>query len=102
MSKIIVPEGDELLRYINEGYPICNECGAVMDLERRPANECDLYICPACGCQVDRMEYEYEKDDEEWTSETLNMYGGDVPPAGCRACGGPYPDCVTSCGLFDD
>ncbi len=23
-------------------------------------------------------------------------------PAGCRACGGPYPDCKSSCNLYDD
>lgn len=23
-------------------------------------------------------------------------------PAGCRACGGPYPNCKDSCPLFDD
>lgn len=23
-------------------------------------------------------------------------------PAGCRACGGPYPNCKSSCPLFDD
>lgn len=23
-------------------------------------------------------------------------------PAGCRACGGPYPNCKSSCPMFDD
>ena len=23
-------------------------------------------------------------------------------PSGCKACGGPYPHCKTSCPLFDD
>lgn len=101
MSKIIKPEGDELLRYLNEGYPICNECGAIMDLEE--GDECDMFVCPSCGWAIDRMEYEYDNgEEEEWTPEMLNMYGGDVPPAGCRACGGPYPSCITSCELFDD
>ena len=98
MSKIIKPEGDELWRCLNEGYPICNECGAIMD---RVDDE--VYACPSCGWSVDVMDYEYEsEDDEEWTEETLNMFGGDVPPEGCRACGGPYPQCMTSCKLFDD
>lgn len=49
------------------------------------------------------MEYEYEDDEEvEWTSSVHKSYGGDIPPAGCRACGGPYPHCKTSCKLFDD
>lgn len=38
----------------------------------------------------------------EWVDEILNAYDGDVPPAGCRACGGPYPSCTTSCSMFDD
>lgn len=96
MSKIIKPEGMELMRYLNEGYAICNHCGAIMDREE------ENYICPACGWSVDALEYEYEEDDEEWSDSVLNMYDGDVPPAGCRACGGPYPQCKSSCKLFDD
>lgn len=23
-------------------------------------------------------------------------------PVGCAACGGPYPDCCSSCPIFDD
>lgn len=57
--KIIKPEGIELIEYLNNGYTICNRCGAVMEQ-------------------------------------------GEIPPAGCRACGGPYPYCKTSCKLFDD
>lgn len=102
MSKrVIIPEGDELLYYLNNGYAICNDCGAVMDREERPELEYDVYVCPSCGYEVDTMDYEYEKD-EEWTSEMLGMYGGDVPPAGCRECGGPYPDCEISCRLYDE
>lgn len=29
MSQIIKPEGIELIEYLNEGYAICNKCGAV-------------------------------------------------------------------------
>lgn len=28
--KIIKPEGIELIEYLNNGYAICNRCGAVM------------------------------------------------------------------------
>lgn len=103
--KIIKPEGEELLRYLNEGYPICNECGAVMDRKDGVDGDCDMYTCPSCGWAIDVMDYEYEDSDEdepEWTSEMLKIYKGDVPPSGCRACGGPYPHCKTSCRLFDD
>lgn len=42
------------------------------------------------------MEYEYERDED------VDERGDDIPPAGCRACGGPYPNCKLSCKLFDD
>ena len=49
------------------------------------------------------MDYEYEDDEEEeWTEEMLDMYAGNVPPNGCRACGGPYPSCKLSCPAFDE
>ena len=104
-GKIIKPEGDSLLYYRNNGFAICNKCGALMDREEAPArNGCENwdFVCPSCGWTVDMMDYEYEDDEKEWTSEMLESYGGDVPPAGCRACGGPYPDCTSSCSLFDD
>lgn len=30
------------------------------------------------------------------------IFRDDMPPAGCRACGGPYPYCKASCKMFDD
>lgn len=30
------------------------------------------------------------------------IYSEDNPPPGCRACGGPFPQCTTSCPIFDD
>lgn len=88
--KIIRPEGMELMRYLNDGDAICNKCGALMDRKEDPAGGCDIFVCPSCGWEIDEMEYEYEDED------TFAI------PAGCRACGGPYPHCKTSCKLFDD
>lgn len=102
-QKIIKPEGIELMRYLDDGYAICNQCGAIMDRREDPKGGCDIYACPSCGWEVDVMDYEYEdSEEEEWTEDVLTAYKGDVPPAGCRACGGPYPYCKTSCKLFDD
>ncbi len=94
-QKIIKPEGMELMEYLNNGYAICNECGAVMDLKEDPKSGCDIYTCPSCGGVIEESEYEYDYDEEE-------DYDDDTPPVGCRACGGPYPYCKTSCKLFDD
>ena len=88
--KIIKPEGIELIEYLNNGYAICNRCGAVMRQTEDPKTGCGVYICPSCGLKVDEEDYEYESDEEvEWTEEMLDMEQGDIPPAGCRACGGP-------------
>lgn len=93
--EIIRPEGIELMKYLNDGDAICNECGALMDREEDPDGGCDVYVCPGCEWTIDEMEYEYE-DEDVFDDED------DSPPAGCSACGGPYPHCKTSCKLFDD
>lgn len=48
-QKIIRPEGIELVEYLNNGYAICNKCGAVMDRREDPDGGCDVYACPSCG-----------------------------------------------------
>lgn len=45
MSQIIKPEGIELIEYLNEGYAICNKCGAVMDRREHPRGGNDIYTC---------------------------------------------------------
>nr|DAQ19124.1 MAG TPA: DNA-directed RNA polymerase II subunit [Caudoviricetes sp.] len=94
--KIIRPEGVELMKYLNDGDAICNQCGALMDRMEDPKGGCDIFTCPACKWTIDEMEYEYEDD------ELLEVNEEDTLPPGCRACGGPYPQCKTSCKLFDD
>ena len=44
--KIIKPEGIELIEYLNNGYAICNRCGAVMRQTEDPKTGCGIYICP--------------------------------------------------------
>lgn len=102
MSKVKKSESMELIRLLNAGYSICEKCGEIM--ERREASDGAGFVrtCPSCG-YTDVVDYEREDgDDQEWTSRILNAYDGDVPPEGCRVCGGPYPDCMTSCKLFDE
>ena len=41
--KIIFPEGIELIEYLNRGYAICNECGALMERREDPRGGCDIY-----------------------------------------------------------
>ena len=53
--KIIKPEGIELIEYLNNGYAICNRCGAVMRQTEDPKTGCGIYICPSCGLKMDEM-----------------------------------------------
>lgn len=92
MSKIIIPEGQDLLDALYIGECICNNCGAIMDRRRDPKEGYDILKCPNCGDEVNEFEYEYEADEDE----------DDAIPVGCAACGGPYPQCTISCKLFDD
>ena len=62
-KKAIIPEGAELMDYLNRGFAICNKCGAVMDRREDPRGGCDIYVCPSCGWEIDEMEYEYESRD---------------------------------------
>lgn len=65
--KIIKPEGIELIEYLNNGYAICNRCGAVMRQTEDPKTGCGVYICPSCGLKVDEEDYECGSDEEvEW------------------------------------
>lgn len=47
-------------------------------------------------------------DLEPWEREEFELFGGpedadgDDMPSCCRACGGPYPDCMDSCKIFED
>ncbi|MCM1579599.1 MAG: hypothetical protein NC078_12465 [Ruminococcus sp.] len=84
------------------------------------------YICAACGakmylsedglvlmCSNEKCNYGVNVEDYGTVYDTargeldsaLGDYAdeddGDIPPC-CAACGGPYPDCMTSCSIFDD
>ena len=50
----------------------------------------DMYECEDCGYQEEGMFIEDYAEDP------------DAIPPGCAACGGPYPQCKTSCKIFDD
>lgn len=104
-KKIIKPEGEAIWKYLNDGYAICNECGALMDQTTDPETGYAVFKCPACGWQIEEEDYVYDDGDpepREWTDQMKQAFGEDVPPAGCLACGGPYPYCKTSCKLFDE
>lgn len=49
---------------------------------------------------TDKQDEYIEDNYEEYYDE--DEYDDGLPPVGCRACGGPYPDCKDSCPIFDD
>ena len=46
--------------------------------------------CACADCAISGQEDMDERGEES------------DPPAGCRECGGDYPNCVDSCPLYDD
>lgn len=96
-NRVIKPVGSELMDYLNKGYAICNKCGAVMDRREDPKGGCDIYTCPSCGWEIDEMELVLDE-----RGKNCLIFRNDMPPAGCRTCGGPYPYCKASCKMFDD
>jgi hypothetical protein len=79
---------------------ICPKCGSPMD-------ECSgarwQLECPECGAVGG---IDYDDDGREYImifeSGSADIDHVEDVPEGCKACGGPYPDCTTSCPIFDD
>lgn len=79
------------------------------------------YYCPNCSnelieavgasfdleCPVCETKYNIEDDTDNGipvaaeVDDYFESKNDDIPE-GCIACGGPYPDCMTSCKIFDD
>lgn len=74
MSRIIFrPDGQELLDRINEGYPICEKCGALMDLRILSVINYH-YVCPGCGYDIDTDDYE-PPETEGWDPRMEELIG---------------------------
>ena len=66
-------------------------CHSVMNVTRIN-KKTRLVSCPNCG-----NEWLIDNRDEIINDSCDN----DIPEC-CIACGGPYPQCMTSCKIFDD
>lgn len=73
---------------------ICKECGAVMYMA-----DDEVAVCPKCGYSMDIEDYSTDNDYEEYYSPMDSIL---EEPECCKACGGPYPSCTTSCKIFDE
>lgn len=64
-------------------------------------------VCPECGGDIiitedwDEGVCYYECTDCDYSEYAYDIDKNYVPE-GCAACGGPYPQCKTSCKIFDD
>ena len=84
----------------------CDECGVYMNNQPGFSVSSGEWTCTECGAVNDVTEdniiYDTDEDDDEYDDEYDGDDYGDGIPEGCAACGGPYPQCCTSCPVFDD
>ena len=59
------------------------------------------WVCTACGADAWMGDYGSLCFDAELFDDDDGI-GYDGVPCCCAACGGDYPNCKTSCPLFDD
>lgn len=78
---------------------ICPDCGARMIESDDPCYDVE---CPNCGAKGDIMFDDYEQQEYILLDSDENNNDIFSEPDCCRACGGPYPQCMTSCKIFDD
>lgn len=99
MGKEIKFATGELYKHcIEHDIPICHQCYALLDeVPNEMYDGLSIYKCPNCQWEIDPSDYEAPDNGAENSMEDiLGM------PIGCATCGGPYPSCKSSCGLFDD
>lgn len=66
--------------------PNCPECGQTMGYSYLKSK----FKCPDCGYIMEESDWDYQ------ASATDGM------PWTCQVCGGPWPQCQSSCKLFDN
>lgn len=95
----------------------CYDCGGLKSM----ILEGEQYHCILCGeiCQasdyervsrsirrsMQRLAKKEEEARRREDAEAYQIYGKvdwDEKPEVCQTCGGPWPDCMDSCKLFDD
>lgn len=74
---------------LEDAYMDCPVCGSKVNYSIVD----DAFICSNCGTNA--LEYD-EDGDLDFDDDDSDI------PEGCAACGGPYPQCTSSCKLFDD
>ena len=106
-NKVIIPEGAELMDYLNRGFAICNRCGAVMDRKEGssagPASG-GRHIVPEDQAVVASFVlYELHRI----SALVLILHFVNLPSArwagvNIAATSRVFPHCKASCKMFDD
>lgn len=80
----------------------CSSCGSNFDIDEAASifnshfnGNNDYYLNGWEGYCADCAISNTEQDEEEEIDE-------DGIPVGCAACGGDWPNCTTSCPMYDD
>jgi len=103
ISKEKINEIDTAKSNSDTMYVKCVACKIYMDYEAGPTGVVDgSWVCPECGISVkEHSAYtQLERENEEFL--TRSDLTEDDMPEGCGACGGPWPNCTSSCKMFDD
>lgn len=82
----------------------CPYCGGDMTFHDSELEYFQYWECHDCGETFYEEELLEVRDElKEDFSEKPSLLDDilDMPP-GCRACGGDYPNCITSCNMFED
>ena len=80
----------------------CGACEVYMDFTSGPTNALDgWWICPECGIKVNESTAynQLERENEEYLTR-IDLTEDDRDEV-CKFCGGAWPNCKTSCKLFD-
>lgn len=84
----------------------CDECDTYMNNQPCFTTSSGEWTCTECGAINDVSENNilYDDDEDDVDNDYNNSAMDEIndTPVGCRACGGPYPNCKDSCPMFDD
>lgn len=89
----LVDENNERIGDDPEYYPgwlVCPKCKCPMPYYGLGTSD-DYFQCDVCGKKI----FADDLTDDDYPDE-------DTIPYCCQNCGGPYPDCTSSCKIFDD
>lgn len=76
------------------------------DCHKLLIHKTDYWECPFCNYSITDEEvcngYGYPTIDSTYEDDYGYIYSEpEIVPKACKECGGPYPDCMESCKMYD-